>query len=683
MGIRNPAARVSATRRVDAHHWHLDDYLACTMAVALAATHAVVLCTLRFCDSSRVTCRIIHASRCAAPLIACGTSDSAPTQALSTLLFGLTGVLGDSYVFVQNHIQQAAILTKVRSDLQWLAERCESVVVIAHSQGAAIAHRVLRRADPANVRLLITLGSGLAKLEELEAMAEHPGMLQIAYLSVPLLMLGTIISVRIYFHFLAQPTQLVAFTAVFFPVILVITTVRLVRQHADKTQQRVDRLSLSSSRPSMQWLDLYATCDPVPNGPLTEPGRLGNFESRAVTNTGSILQDHTSYWDNQAEVVPYIMQKISDQLKLGLFAQNDSRLQTVATQHRRWVLLRVGIRWANLCAVLLIILQPKLSGWFGAIPSRKLPAWGEAIQHVFINGLPAALGKSLTFVGQILAWIAGKPIPQQVTILLLGAMVPTALLAFWYLGFRLIWKWLDGFPTGQVSDPDVPSSRKMEPVILKSLVVAAGLVPLILAGIFVVRSQWLETHLEEEFYRGLGYVVAFWLSLSFLAVLVGTAISVVRAKNATERRESFATFLYASVLTLIFFAVLIPSRTLDNLKDLATELLGVVLLLCVMVLSHRSLVKRAGPRTGHFVRWWSALLLPFCPLVFPLIRLPTVASVNKIPAIFLGLYTLGVLISWIVAWIGWIVVKISAPGDHRDSVATHTPEDAASKADAQ
>src|SRR5215472_14336524 len=55
---------------------------------------------------------------------------------LSGLLLRLTGVLGDSYVFVENQIQQAAIITKVREDLSWLAERCTSVVVVAHSQGA-------------------------------------------------------------------------------------------------------------------------------------------------------------------------------------------------------------------------------------------------------------------------------------------------------------------------------------------------------------------------------------------------------------------------------------------------------------------------------------------------------------------------------------------------------------------
>jgi hypothetical protein len=41
------------------------------------------------------------------------------------------------------------------------------VVVVAHSQGAAIAHEVLRTPEPANVRLFVSFGSGLAKLEEL------------------------------------------------------------------------------------------------------------------------------------------------------------------------------------------------------------------------------------------------------------------------------------------------------------------------------------------------------------------------------------------------------------------------------------------------------------------------------------------------------------------------------------
>jgi hypothetical protein len=510
----------------------------------------------------------------------------------------------------------------------------------------------------------------------LEALSENQAKLQIAYLSLPLLMLGTIICFRICVHFLAEPTKLLAFAAVFLPVSLVIATVMLVREHANKTQERIQQLSLSAFRPAMQWLDLYSTCDPVPNGPLTNPGRLDHFETRAVTNTGSLLHDHTSYWDNQSEVIAYILRKIDDQLKLGLFGENDLNLQVAARQHRRAVLWRVGIWWANVAAALLIILQPNLSAWFGSMPSRKLPAWGESIQHFFAVGAPATLGKSLAVVGEVLAWVAGKPIPEELTTLLLGAMVPIALLAIWYLAFRLIWKWLDGFTTRQVLDPGVPSNRKAEALVLKPLVIAAGLVPFILAGIFVVRPEWLEAHLEEEFYRGLASVVAFWITATFLLVVISTAISVIRAKNAKERIDNLLTLLYASALTFFFCTYLVPNRTLIKLKDLAMVLLVFILSFCAIALWHRSLVQRAGPRPGHVLRWWTVLLLPFCLFLFPLSRLRTLGPWNEVPPAFVGAYMFGVSFAW-------IIVKISTRRDRRDSIALDTQEQATTKAAGQ
>src|SRR6266704_2923232 len=46
-------------------------------------------------------------------------------EVLSGILLRVTGVLGDSYIFVENRIQQAAIITKANEDLHWLASRCE------------------------------------------------------------------------------------------------------------------------------------------------------------------------------------------------------------------------------------------------------------------------------------------------------------------------------------------------------------------------------------------------------------------------------------------------------------------------------------------------------------------------------------------------------------------------------
>src|SRR5262249_3340196 len=46
-----------------------------------------------------------------------------------------------------------------------------------------------------------------------------------------------------------------------------------------------------------RWVDLYASADPVPNGPTRTDA--GGHESIQIWNRGSMVSDHTSYWDNR------------------------------------------------------------------------------------------------------------------------------------------------------------------------------------------------------------------------------------------------------------------------------------------------------------------------------------------------------------------------------------------------
>lgn len=80
----------------------------------------------------------------------------------------LAATVGESYVFMHQQITGAAICASVAADLEWLGSRCKRVAVVAHSQGGAIAHKVLRGPVTAPCDLLVTFGSGLAKLSEME-----------------------------------------------------------------------------------------------------------------------------------------------------------------------------------------------------------------------------------------------------------------------------------------------------------------------------------------------------------------------------------------------------------------------------------------------------------------------------------------------------------------------------------
>jgi hypothetical protein len=47
-----------------------------------------------------------------------------------------------------------------------------------------------------------------------------------------------------------------------------------------------------------RWMDVYASADPVPNGPTRIEDTSAEVTSVQVWNRGALLSDHTSYWDN-------------------------------------------------------------------------------------------------------------------------------------------------------------------------------------------------------------------------------------------------------------------------------------------------------------------------------------------------------------------------------------------------
>src|SRR5262249_38663532 len=65
-------------------------------------------------------------------------------------------------------IEAASIVSQVRRNIAWLADRCNAIVIVAHSQGGAIAHMALQGDTPPKLCLLFTFGSGLKKLEQLK-----------------------------------------------------------------------------------------------------------------------------------------------------------------------------------------------------------------------------------------------------------------------------------------------------------------------------------------------------------------------------------------------------------------------------------------------------------------------------------------------------------------------------------
>ena len=55
----------------------------------------------------------------------------------------LSQSVGDSYVLLSSPSREAAIVHTVKCELEWLTGNADEVIVVAHSQGAEVAHRAL------------------------------------------------------------------------------------------------------------------------------------------------------------------------------------------------------------------------------------------------------------------------------------------------------------------------------------------------------------------------------------------------------------------------------------------------------------------------------------------------------------------------------------------------------------
>jgi hypothetical protein len=76
----------------------------------------------------------------------------------------LLGTVGDSYALLESSIRGAAMSSRVQHDLRWLKDSVNKTVIVAHSQGAAVAHAALQASDTVQPDLFFTFGSGLRKL---------------------------------------------------------------------------------------------------------------------------------------------------------------------------------------------------------------------------------------------------------------------------------------------------------------------------------------------------------------------------------------------------------------------------------------------------------------------------------------------------------------------------------------
>jgi hypothetical protein len=444
-------------------------------------------------------------------------------SALTKIQLAIASSIGDSFMLVTRPLEAAAIRSRVRRDVDWMLRTCAKVAVVAHSQGGAIACQVLSTgSSPAG--LLITFGSGLRKLEELDDARRRGGLLQGALLSAAgLFLAGLMISAapqvayQVYRGDASPASLLTLLVLVAAGVAIGVAGLQDFIRATEPTSLTVITTHLALR--GVRWEDVYSSADPVPNGTLHDDGRTPP-SSTEVVNFGSGLRDHTSYWQNRDEFVALIGEKLLAFDGAGILEPTRA---DVAEFLRRQRSIRVAVLqilgWATaLCALALLLRY--YSEWL------SVAAWGS---H-----------RALAWIGSVVGYVPPAVTTPDAAVWRRSVGWLAAILAVSW-GARALWALWN---SAAMEDAERGVYRVREPL----GVLLALFLQLFLAAIAVAS------------FSGRAFTAA---GCGVLAVVVGVAIAQGRhpapeGTGATEReaRSSSAILVWHALKNLVLAGVL-------------------------------------------------------------------------------------------------------------------------------
>jgi hypothetical protein len=326
------------------------------------------------------------------------------TGLVRALVNNLSGSFGDLLVLVRSPVRFAAMAEQVRSDIDDIYKRCDQVIVLAHSQGSAVSWHAIRRTaerpekDRSHVALFLSFGQAFRKLKSLYLLHRSSGteqgvFLALATLSTLLLVGAAYQGAGVVAEIIATQFDLgavferigsnVAWFGVAVAVVLALQEV-LVRM-TRATDRLVDAEiceeidDVRAALPGFRWLDLWASADPAPNGPLLARPPAG-VESYKIRNLASTILDHAIYWSNRTvfvSAVAFAAASFAPPSPMGTHDLIPDPLRAEAPIRGRRVTMLLAGRVLFLAA-----LTTSLWG-----VRRRLPDWGAATLD-WVNSLP-------------------------------------------------------------------------------------------------------------------------------------------------------------------------------------------------------------------------------------------------------------------------------------------------------
>jgi len=334
---------------------------------------------------------------------------------------GLANGFGDAYVLTRSPIRFGAMATQVRSDLQVLLRECAAVAVLAHSQGTAVSWYALKHEltdrpaalkdepKPAPIGLFVTYGQAVRKLTFILTMARgsQTGVQTLSAVgSAAFLGIGVLALVTSAPWALIVVPVLLAVIAEF----ALLNSARRIWTESGKDIES-DWEKVVAVEPGLEWLDLWASADPAPVGPLDVAGK--QIRSYKIRNLASTIWDHVVYWRNPTEFLAIVASRLFALGGPKAYAAplTDPRLQVAAMRRHARVLLLLTMRAFMGGAVVAGLVYAWLTPAFGSGLMEFVSALNLPLVDEFFGAPPDWVVTLAGFIGvAILGVIAWLPV---------------------------------------------------------------------------------------------------------------------------------------------------------------------------------------------------------------------------------------------------------------------------------
>ncbi|MEK6190897.1 MAG: hypothetical protein AABM41_01070 [Chloroflexota bacterium] len=333
---------------------------------------------------------------------------------------GLANGFGDAYVLTRSPMRFGAMATQVRSDLQVLLRECATVAVVAHSQGTAVSwyalkHELIGRPPvakegspkPAPIGLFVTYGQAVRKLTFVLTMARGS---QTGVQTLSAVGGAAFLGIAVLAFLAEAPWPLIA-VPVLLAVIAEFALLNSARRIWTESGEDIesDWAKVVAVEPGLEWLDLWASADPAPVGPLDVAGK--QIRSYKIRNLASTIWDHVVYWRNPTEFVAIVASRLFALGGPKAYAAplTDPRLQVAAMRRHARVLLLLTMRVFVASGIVAGLLHASLIPDFGSgvmawVDSLNLPL-ADGFFHTPPEWASAVAGFAAVLLMGALAWL--------------------------------------------------------------------------------------------------------------------------------------------------------------------------------------------------------------------------------------------------------------------------------------